>query len=109
MVVAMVGLSFAAVPLYRLYCQVTGYQGTTQRGREGIRRVIDRVRHGALRRQRRRRLPWKFEPATVFKVEVKVGENTLAFYRATNISDRPADRDGGVQRDARLSASTSTR
>ena len=57
---AMLGLGFAAVPLYRLFCQVTGFGGTTQRATEAEaadaagaeRRRADDL--DPLRRQRRR-------------------------------------------------------
>ena len=41
-VAGMTGLAFASVPLYRLFCQVTGYQGTTQRADAGADRTLDR-------------------------------------------------------------------
>ena len=40
-VIAMVGLSFAAVPLYRLFCEATGYAGTTQRAAAAPKEVAD--------------------------------------------------------------------
>lgn len=88
MVLAMAGLSFAAVPLYRLYCQVTGYQGTTQKAEKASDVVIDRVVRVHFDANVAADLPWKFEPVQS-TLDVKVGENTLAFYRATNISDKP--------------------
>lgn len=87
-VLAMTGLAYAAVPLYRLYCQVTGYAGTTQRVNEASSRVIDHVLTVHFDANVDKALPWKFEPLQ-HKVDVKVGENTLVFYRATNTSDRP--------------------
>jgi cytochrome c oxidase assembly protein subunit 11 len=87
-VVAMVGLSYAAVPLYRLYCQATGYAGTTQRAALPSSRVVDHILTVHFDANVDQALPWKFEPLQR-KIEVKVGENTLAFYRATNTSDRP--------------------
>jgi cytochrome c oxidase assembly protein subunit 11 len=87
LVLAMVGLSFAAVPLYRLYCQVTGYQGTTQRADKASDVVLDRMVKVHFDANVAADLPWKFE-AMQSSVDVKVGENTLAFYKATNTSDR---------------------
>ena len=49
--VAMLGAAYAAVPLYSLFCQVTGYGGTTQRAEKPSSRVLDRVvtiRDGAI-------------------------------------------------------------
>ena len=88
MVVAgMVGMSYAAVPLYQLFCQVTGYGGTTQVAEENSSSVIDRkikVRFDANTAQG---IGWSFKPAQR-EVELNVGENALAFYRAENTSQQ---------------------
>lgn len=84
----MLGLAFASPPLYRIFCQVTGFGGTTQRVIEASDTVIDKsviVRFDA---NTSSDLAWRFEPMQN-TVEVKMGANTLAFYRATNISDKP--------------------
>lgn len=86
-VLSMAGLSFAAVPLYRLYCQVTGYQGTTQRAEKASDVVIDRMVKVHFDANVAAELPWTFEPMQS-SVDVKIGENTLAFYKATNNSDQ---------------------
>ena len=86
-VAGMVGLSFAAVPLYSLFCQVTGYGGTTQ--------VAEQVPDAPLERTIKVRfnadvnpgLPWRFQPEQR-EVEVKIGEPTLVFYSAHNLSAR---------------------
>jgi len=86
-VVAMVGLSFASVPLYDLFCRVTGFGGTTQRAAAPEVRAIDRavvVRFNADTAA----IPWAFQPLQR-TVELKVGETGLAYYRATNLSDEP--------------------
>ena len=83
----MLGVAYAAVPLYQLFCQVTGYGGTTQRVAKVADRVLDRkitVRFDA----NVNGLDWVFEPVDR-SVDVRIGESTLAFYRATNKSDRP--------------------
>lgn len=84
----MVGASFAAVPLYRLYCQVTGYAGTTQRAEKGSDVVLDRTITVHFDANVASDLPWEFQPAQ-HKMDVKIGESALAFYKATNTSDRP--------------------
>jgi cytochrome c oxidase assembly protein subunit 11 len=83
----MVGLSFAAVPLYQLFCQVTGFGGTTQVAEVAPDAVEEtmKVRFNA---DRSPDLPWAFQPKQV-EVEVKVGERAMAFYTAENLSDRP--------------------
>ncbi len=88
MVTAMAGLSYAAVPLYRLYCQATGYQGTTQRAAKPSETVLDRTVTVRFDANVSPDLPWKFEPVQR-RLDVKIGENTLALYRATNTSDKP--------------------
>jgi cytochrome c oxidase assembly protein subunit 11 len=83
-VAGMVGLAFASVPLYRLFCQVTGYGGTTQQAASAPAQVGERVItvrfnadvDGA-------HLPWTFAPAQR-EMTVRVGEKHLAFYRAHN-------------------------
>jgi cytochrome c oxidase assembly protein subunit 11 len=86
LVAVMVGLSFAAVPLYRIFCQVTGYGGTTQRAEAPSAAVTDRditVRFDASMSSD---LNWYFQPVER-KVTLKIGENRLAFYKAVNRSD----------------------
>jgi cytochrome c oxidase assembly protein subunit 11 len=87
-VLGMVGLSYAAVPLYRIYCQATGYAGTTQRTAKPSEIVLDRTLTVRFDANVSPDLPWRFEPLQR-RLDVKVGENTLAFYRATNTSDHP--------------------
>jgi cytochrome c oxidase assembly protein subunit 11 len=84
----MVGLSYASVPLYRLFCQVTGYGGTTQRAAEAPKSVIGREVVVEFDANTSPALPWSFEPAQR-RVTVKLGEQALAFYRAVNKSDAP--------------------
>lgn len=84
-VAGMVGLSFAAVPLYRLFCQVTGFGGTTQVAEKPSDTISDRVitvRFDSMVNG----VPWAFQPE-VRSMETRVGENTLAFYRAENRGD----------------------
>lgn len=84
-VVAMIGLAYASVPLYRLFCQVTGFGGTTQRAERAPERAGERamrVRFDATVASRD--LPWRFQPLERV-VDVKVGEERFVLYRATNI------------------------
>ena len=87
-VLSMIGLSFAAVPLYRLYCQATGFAGTTQKAEKPSDVVLDRTITLHFDANVARDLTWHFEPVQR-TIDVKIGENVLAFYRATNTSDRP--------------------
>jgi cytochrome c oxidase assembly protein subunit 11 len=80
----MVGAAFAAVPLYRLFCQVTGYGGTTQRAERppaaaGARIIAVRFDANVAGND----LPWTFAPVAR-EMRVRVGEENLAFFRATN-------------------------
>ena len=85
-VMAMVGLAFASAPLYRAFCEATGFGGTTLRadkapgaveGEVGVR--FDANIHPGL--------PWRFEPEQT-KVKIQPGAQTKIFYRAQNLSGR---------------------
>lgn len=82
----MLGLSFAAVPFYRLFCQVTGYNGTPQRALASSTRVIDRVLTVRFDSNVSSTLDWEFQPEQR-QMRLKIGENALAFYRVTNRTD----------------------
>ena len=84
----MLGLSFAAVPLYDLFCRVTGYGGTTQIATRGAGQILDREMVVRFDSSVNRKLPWNFKPE-VIKIKVRVGETNLASYTATNQGDAP--------------------
>jgi cytochrome c oxidase assembly protein subunit 11 len=85
--VGMVGVSFAAVPLYDLFCRVTGYNGTTQRGLAAP-GATDRTITVRFAAQTDRSLPWRFQ-AEQPAMSVRLGEEGLAFYTATNRAETP--------------------
>ncbi|XP_011653124.2 cytochrome c oxidase assembly protein COX11, mitochondrial [Cucumis sativus] len=97
LVLTMVGCSYAAVPLYRRFCQATGYGGTVQR-RESVEEKIARhAKDGTVTTRDivvqfnadvADGMPWKFIP-TQREVRVKPGESALAFYTAENRSSTP--------------------
>lgn len=87
-VVGMVGLSYASVPLYRLFCQLTGFGGTTQIAKEAPREVLERMVTVRFNADIAPGLAWTFEPVQR-DMTVKIGESALAFYRARNLTDRP--------------------
>lgn len=89
MVVAMGGLAYASVPLYELFCQVTGYGGTTQRAEtsDGI-KISDREITVLFDANIEKGFGWEFKPVQR-SVKVRLGEQVQVAYRATNISDRP--------------------
>lgn len=88
--VGMVGLAYASVPLYRIFCQVTGFGGTTMKVSESevpaqpLARTIS-VRFDA---NVAPGLSWSFAPVKSHET-VRIGERRLTFYRATNHSDQP--------------------
>lgn len=86
-VLVMAGMAWAAVPLYRLFCQVTGFAGTTQRAAKAADRVLDRTITVRFDRTIGAGLDWQVEPL-VTTMDVRIGETSLAIYRATNLSDR---------------------
>lgn len=84
----MLMLAFASVPLYRLFCQVTGFGGTTQEAKANSGKVVDRTITVTFDGNTDTRLPWKFEPIEK-SVKVKLGENRLIAFHATNESSEP--------------------
>ena len=87
-IAAMLGLTAASVPLYRLFCAVTGYGGTTNVAERAPDAALDRTIRVRFNADVDPRLPWGFRPAQR-TVEVRLGEQSLAFYEAVNRSDRP--------------------
>jgi cytochrome c oxidase assembly protein subunit 11 len=89
-VFAMIGLSFAAVPLYRMFCQVTGFGGTPLISKaeldpsEATGRMI-KVRFNADTDQR---LPWQFHADQV-EMNVEIGRSALAYFNVKNRAARP--------------------
>lgn len=88
-VAGMGALSYASVPLYDLFCRVTGYGGTTQvaESSEGI-ETLDRQITIRFNADVARDMPWRFRPQQR-AVTVQVGEERLAFYSAYNPTDHP--------------------
>ena len=86
-IAGMLGLTAAAVPLYRLFCQVTGYGGTTQRAEHAPAAALDRTITVRFNADVAPDLPWGFAPVQR-QLEVRIGEQHLAFYRAVNRAER---------------------
>ena len=83
----MVGAAYASVPLYKAFCQLTGFDGTVRKADKAPGEVLDRkltIRFDANVRD----LPWDFSPDQVSQ-EVRIGETGLAFFRVTNRGARP--------------------
>lgn len=88
--VGMTGLGYASVPLYRLFCQVTGFAGTTQKAKGDAPGAVAsgktiRIRFDA---NHSPELPWEFRPEKTVE-QVTIGARDIAFYSAKNLSDRP--------------------
>lgn len=79
----MLGMSFAAVPLYRLFCQVTGYGGTTQRVEQYSDTVLDRTIRIRFDANVASSLPWTFRPVER-EITIRIGETARVAYQATN-------------------------
>jgi cytochrome c oxidase assembly protein subunit 11 len=86
-VAGMVGLSFAAVPLYRLFCAATGYGGTTQVAHVAPSEPGERVLTVRFDANVAPGLPWQFAPETP-SVSLRTGETKTIFYKVTNKADR---------------------
>ena len=90
LVLAMIGLAFASVPLYRLFCQVTGFGGTPLRASEVSASLqptgkIISVRFDA---NTNSALPWEFKPEE-HQQRVAIGARDMAFYTAKNLGQTP--------------------
>ncbi|MCH9011759.1 MAG: cytochrome c oxidase assembly protein [Proteobacteria bacterium] len=86
--VAMGGLVYASVPLYRLFCQVTGFGGTTRTAEAPPAQSGERIVTVRFNADVSRALPWSFRPAQR-EISVRVGELGLVYYVARNDSDVP--------------------
>ncbi|MEQ1950858.1 cytochrome c oxidase assembly protein [Mesorhizobium sp. CN2-181] len=85
----MVGAAYAAVPLYAMFCKLTGYGGTTQRVTQYSDRILDRQITVRFDANVSGGVPWDFQPVQR-DVTMKIGETTEIAYQATNLFDRPS-------------------
>jgi len=88
-----VGLSYAAVPLYRMFCAAYSYGGTTGVSHDGekvatMTRAVDRIIKIKFNADIGASMRWNFKPQQ-YEIKVAPGETALAFYKATNPTDRP--------------------
>ena len=84
----MVALSFAAVPLYGVFCRATGFGGTTQRTAQAATHMLDRKIEIRFNTDVNGDLPWVFKP-NQRSVTLKVGETGMATFHAHNDSGEP--------------------
>lgn len=87
-VLAMTGLSFAAVPLYNLFCKVTGFAGTPMVGTAATGKTSDRIVSVMFDANVAPALGWRFE-AERTEIKAQVGVTQTVFYKITNTSSRP--------------------
>jgi cytochrome c oxidase assembly protein subunit 11 len=87
-VVFMGGLGWASVPLYDWFCRVTGFGGTTNVAEAGSVEIVDRTIKVRFDASLERGMPWEFKPMQL-EVQLRLGEEGLAFYEAYNPTDRP--------------------
>ncbi|MEY8843253.1 cytochrome c oxidase assembly protein [Cribrihabitans sp. XS_ASV171] len=87
-VVVMGALAWASVPLYDLFCRVTGFGGVTGTADAGSERILDQTIKVRFDASKERGMPWEFTPVQR-EMELRIGETGLAFYEAYNPTDRP--------------------
>ena len=88
--VAMVGVGFAAVPLYKVFCQVTGFDGTTMRVSEAQAATVQAIDKTVVIRfdANQRGLPWEFRPEHPTDT-VSIGARDMSIFIAKNLSSQP--------------------
>ena len=87
-VIFMGALAWASVPLYDWFCRVTGYGGETNVAEAGSVEIVDQTIKVRFDASLERGMPWEFKPMQL-EVELRLGEEGLAFYEAYNPTDRP--------------------
>jgi len=85
--VTMASLSFAAVPFYDWFCRVTGYAGTVSVSEVAPDVILDRTMIIRFDASLEAGMPWTFKPQQTL-MTVRIGETAIAFYEATNPTDR---------------------
>lgn len=86
--VLMLGAAYAAVPLYKLFCQVTGFGGTTQRAAHAPDQPASQTIMVRFDANTSTKLKWSFHAVTE-PLKVRIGEQNMATYRARNMADVP--------------------
>jgi len=87
LVVSMLGLAYAAVPLYSLFCKMTGFGGTPIIATKAPDTVGTRVFSVQFDSNVANGLPWRFSPEQP-RMDVRAGETMTVIYKITNLSDR---------------------
>ena len=84
----MLGLAYASVPLYRIFCQKTGYGGTTQVAKKFPNHIKKRMITVRFNSDVDQKLPWRFKPLQK-EMKVQLGQEGFAMYSAENLSGKP--------------------
>ena len=87
-VVGMVGMAYAAVPLYDMFCRVTGYNGTVKRVEQASDTILDKTIEVTFDSNTASDLPWEFKPVQR-SVNPKIGETIQVEFTAKNLSSKP--------------------
>jgi cytochrome c oxidase assembly protein subunit 11 len=87
-VFGMVGMAYAAVPLYDMFCKVTGYNGTTKRVEQASDIILEKTIKVTFDANTAPGLPWDFKPVQR-DIELKIGETVQVAFEATNMSKKP--------------------
>lgn len=80
-------LAWASVPLYDLFCRVTGFGGTTGTATQGSDVILDEIMTIKFDASKDRNMPWEFK-AVEREMDIRIGETGLAYYEAYNPTDR---------------------
>lgn len=84
----MIGMAYAAVPLYDMFCRVTGYNGTTQRVEQASDVILDEKVKVTFDANTSGGLPWEFKPVQR-DIDIRIGETVQVMYKAKNLSSKP--------------------
>ena len=87
-ILVMGSLAWASVPLYDLFCRVTGWGGATDVAEAAMDEPLDEMVTVRFDASREKGMPWDFKPEQL-KMKIRIGEEGLAFYEAHNPTDRP--------------------
>ena len=87
-ILVMGSLAWASVPLYDLFCRVTGWGGATDVAEAAMDQPLDEMVTVRFDASREAGMPWEFRPEQK-KVKLRIGQEGLAFYEAHNPTDRP--------------------
>ncbi len=98
-VIGMVGLAYASVPLYSMFCAATGFGGTTQRAAAAPDTATGKFITVRFDANTAASLGWNFHPAQSV-MKVRIGEQNLAHYSATNTSAKTLTGTASFQCDA---------